>query len=367
MFRMIRGCSSVFVGMAVLAFLMALPLDHALAALVDTHSLKTDLGDDGIRERLLAILARAEVRVALLQQGINPAEVKARIAAMTDTEITDLNNKLGDLPSGGMSGAFIPLWLGLVILLGYLLVLSGVITLGAYAGTKLTEQQEKEYSSSTPFPAPPRVGPLPSVNPNEPWTGKWKVSEGQFKGVFSLKQDGDRVVSTKDSDQAVDAKVYGAMIWGKLGTKQDFKATIASDFLSFKGNVDSRYPVEGQKIELSKSAPEPSQAGRVETGQIRDALLRPGGWQIDWRGPGRIGEGFCLFEARGEKVVAKVSIIDKPFATSSCESDVTISSGVVKFDSCRHSGIVLQFDPNDQVYPFKGRSMGGFEYKLKAK
>lgn len=29
----------------------------------------------------------------------------------------------------------------------------------------------------------------------------------------------------------------------------DFKATIADDFLSFKGSVDSVYSVEGQKIE----------------------------------------------------------------------------------------------------------------------
>jgi hypothetical protein len=48
------------------------------------------------------------------------------------------------------------------------------------------------------------------------------------------------------------------MIWGRLGGKQDFKATISSDFLSFKGNVDSRYPAEGLRVELAESKPEPT-------------------------------------------------------------------------------------------------------------
>jgi len=73
--------------------------------------------------------------------------------------------------------------------------------------------------------------------------------------VFS--KPGIKVVSTSESDHAVDAKVYGAMIWGRLGPgRRDFRATIASDFLSFKGNVDSR-SVEAQKIEYAELKSEP--------------------------------------------------------------------------------------------------------------
>jgi hypothetical protein len=290
MFRLIRGYRSVFIGMAVLTFLMALPLDHALAVLVDTQSTKTELCVDCIRSRFLVLLARAEVRGALLQHGINPAEVEARVSAMTDAEINDLNTSLANHPAGGMSAVAIPLWLGLLALLGYLLVLSGVVTLGAYAGVKVKEQQEEEYAKSTPFPAPPRVGPLPSVNPNEPWTGKWKVTEGQFRGVYSLQQNGDRVVSTSDSDQVVDAKVYGAMIWGKLGSKgQDFKATIASDFISFKGNVDARYSADGQRVEYTDLKPVPTATmvnpAEPWTGKWKVSHGRyPGIWSLTQRG-----------------------------------------------------------------------------------
>jgi hypothetical protein len=257
MFRLIRNCRSVFIVMTVLAFLIAIPIEHALAALVYTQASETEPHSDHFRTRMNNLLAREDVRVALLQHGINPTEVEARIAALTDDEVSQIHGRIGELPGGGSMAPLIPIWLVILILLGYILVITGVISLGAYAGVKIQEHQEEEYAKSTPFPAPLRVGPLPSVNPNEPWTGQWKVTEGRFRGVYCLQQNGDRVVSTSDSDQVVDAKVYGAMIWGKLGPRQDFKATIASDFISFKGDVDSRYSVEGQKIEYAELKPEP--------------------------------------------------------------------------------------------------------------
>jgi hypothetical protein len=258
MFSLISRCKPVFIGMTVLAFLTAIPVDYAIAALVDTQTFKSEQDPDYFRTRMKELLAREDVRAALLRHGINPTEATARVAALTDDEVSQICDRVGELPEGGMAPIVYPLWLVALMIAAYLLVITGVISLGAYAGTKLKEQAEEEYAKSTPYPAPTRVGPLPSVNPNEPWTGKWKVAEGQFRGVFSLQQNGDKVVSTSESAHAVDAKVYGAMIWGRLGGKQDFKATISSDFLSFKGNVDSRYPAEGLRVELAESKPEPT-------------------------------------------------------------------------------------------------------------
>jgi hypothetical protein len=109
--------------------------------------------------------------------------------------------------------------------------------------------------------------------------------------------------------------------------------------------------------------------GQTATGEpakIKELLLRQRGWDANWRGPGDAGENIFLFESRGEKIVAKITVINPPKNTS-CEREVIISSDVVKLDGCRDKNITLQFDPNDQVYPFKGKSSGGFEYKLKAK
>lgn len=132
-----------------------------------------------------------------------------------------------------------------------------------------------------------------------------------------------------------------------------------------KSRQESVSAVEPQADRLRVS--EPPQVTPIDPEKIKTVLLRPMGWDVEWRRPGRIGEGSCLFETRGEKIVAKMTIIDRPWMNLNCERDVIISSNAIKFDSCAHSGIALQFDPNNQVYPFKGKGSGGIEYKLTPK
>jgi hypothetical protein len=103
--------------------------------------------------------------------------------------------------------------------------------------------------------------------------------------------------------------------------------------------------------------------------KIKTLLLRPTGWKVDWSGPSGSGEAEFIYEARGEKVVAKIQDLSRSDGSSlrSCERDVTITSDGIKHDGCRDLGITLLFDPKDQDYPFKGKSPRGYEYKLKAK
>ena len=119
-------------------------------------------------------------------------------------------------------------------------------------------------------------------------------------------------------------------------------------------------------LQTTSTACAQSQTAGVEQDKIKSLLLRPGGWDGDWRGPGGSGDSIIIFEIRGEKVMAKIKVIDPP-RNPSCERDAIISSDVVTFDGCRDKGIKIQFDPNDPVWQFKGKSSGGFEYKLKAK
>ena len=104
-------------------------------------------------------------------------------------------------------------------------------------------------------------------------------------------------------------------------------------------------------------------AGEVD--KIKTLLLRPTGWKADF------GHGLAefIYEARGEKVVAKIQGLSRSDGAPlrSCERDVTITSDGIKHDGCRDVGITLLFDPKDQDYPFKGKSQLGYEYKLKAK
>ena len=111
------------------------------------------------------------------------------------------------------------------------------------------------------------------------------------------------------------------------------------------------------------------QTGAGGPDKIKAVLLRPAGWKADHIGPSGSGQSEIIYEARGEKVVAKIQGLSRSDGASllSCERDVTITSDGIKHDGCRDLGITLLFDPKDQDYPFKGKSQLGYEYKLKAK
>jgi hypothetical protein len=75
------------------------------------------------RERIAAVLERAEVQAQLQAHGVSPSEVKARVAAMTDTEAAELAARIDELPAGGVSilGAVLIVFLVLLLtdILGY--------------------------------------------------------------------------------------------------------------------------------------------------------------------------------------------------------------------------------------------------------
>jgi uncharacterized membrane protein len=77
----------------------------------------------------VSLLNREEAKVALLQHGINPAEAEARILALTDDEIVQLGEQLGDLRAAGdmgMSGGWVILMVVAMIALIAVLIMFGV-------------------------------------------------------------------------------------------------------------------------------------------------------------------------------------------------------------------------------------------------
>jgi len=75
---------------------LGLPLP-AHAGMIGTDSLAAS----GDRDRIAGLLERAEVRAGLEAYGVSPADVKARVAAMTDTEVARLAGQIDSLPAGG--------------------------------------------------------------------------------------------------------------------------------------------------------------------------------------------------------------------------------------------------------------------------
>ena len=75
------------------------------------------------RERVLMLMDRADIQAQLEAYGVRAADVKARIAALTDAEAADLAANIDDLPAGGVSiiGAALLVFLVLLLtdILGY--------------------------------------------------------------------------------------------------------------------------------------------------------------------------------------------------------------------------------------------------------
>ena len=70
-----------------------------------------------------AALAREQVRAQLLAHGVDPSQVEARVAALTDGELRALAGKVSEAPAGGDALAVI----GVVFLVLLILEAVGVI------------------------------------------------------------------------------------------------------------------------------------------------------------------------------------------------------------------------------------------------
>jgi hypothetical protein len=76
------------------------PIPAAQAELIATDRIENS-PPSSARERLNSLLDRADVRRALESHGVNAADAKARVAALSDDEIAQLAAKFDSLPAGG--------------------------------------------------------------------------------------------------------------------------------------------------------------------------------------------------------------------------------------------------------------------------
>jgi hypothetical protein len=75
------------------------------------------LPTDADRARIFSVLDRDEVRSQLEAHGVNPADVKARVAAMSDEEAAQLAGRIDALPAGGADILGVALTVFLVLLI----------------------------------------------------------------------------------------------------------------------------------------------------------------------------------------------------------------------------------------------------------
>jgi len=95
----------------------------AAAGIVGTADAVAAVQQQDHRNAVQNVLARADVRGQMLALGVDPSEVDARIAALTDAEVATLASRLEGAPAGGDALAVI----GIVFVVLMILEFTGVI------------------------------------------------------------------------------------------------------------------------------------------------------------------------------------------------------------------------------------------------
>jgi hypothetical protein len=100
------GFISLF--MATLMLLIATPYQPLLAAMVPTEATIYKNKAQDARDHLKTLISRNDIKNAMISQGIDPDEAKARVDSLSDSEAIEVTDKIEQLPAGaGPFGAII--------------------------------------------------------------------------------------------------------------------------------------------------------------------------------------------------------------------------------------------------------------------
>jgi hypothetical protein len=103
------------------ALLLLMPVMNAQAALLGTDSLITSTQSQHSIADLQQLLAREEARQQLLALGVNPEQVRERVASLSDSELARINRGIDTLNAGGSSV------LGVLLIIFIVFVITDVI------------------------------------------------------------------------------------------------------------------------------------------------------------------------------------------------------------------------------------------------
>lgn len=85
---------------ATMVFVSAIPAT-TYAALISTDQIIAASTAEADRARVAAFLARDDVQAQMRSMGVSPAEASARVAALSDAEISRIAGRIDEMPAGG--------------------------------------------------------------------------------------------------------------------------------------------------------------------------------------------------------------------------------------------------------------------------
>ena len=91
----------------ILMLSFTIPYHSVLAAMIGTQATLDSMRTQQVRDDINNLLMRKDVQSALMAQGINPIEAKARIDSLSDVEVARLAGQIDKFPAGGYTSVFI--------------------------------------------------------------------------------------------------------------------------------------------------------------------------------------------------------------------------------------------------------------------
>ena len=88
--------------LAISVCLVSLPMMQSASAAIISTEAAIEMSERQIRiDNINEVLARDVVQTALVAHGVDPADARDRVAALTDSELLTLEQELEQLPAGG--------------------------------------------------------------------------------------------------------------------------------------------------------------------------------------------------------------------------------------------------------------------------
>jgi hypothetical protein len=123
---MLRTLKKMFVCFTLAAMTFVGFTQSVQAAMVGTGEAVAAAQAQGNRERVTAALARPDIQAQLETMGVDPADASARVAALSDSDVSMLAQRLDSLPAGGDSILGVILFVFILLLVTDLLGLTKV-------------------------------------------------------------------------------------------------------------------------------------------------------------------------------------------------------------------------------------------------
>ena len=119
-----QGAKPISVLLTISILLISIPHKSALAVMVGTETVLDVTRSQEARDYLNQILAREDVQTALIAEGLDPVEAKARVDSLSDAEVVSLADQIEQVPAGASALGII---LGTALIVFLVLLITDIL------------------------------------------------------------------------------------------------------------------------------------------------------------------------------------------------------------------------------------------------